>query len=97
MNKTSLDDKFLDNAQHQIDQHNESQKLKYYNTGLKPRLKDDIVGNLSIRIHVQLLKKLKEMSTKTGVSQRRIVSDCLVHYLDYMEVQHKKHGGWPVY
>lgn len=97
LNNISLDDTFLDNAQQQIDQHNQSQKRKYTGTGLSPKLKDDIVGTLSIRIHAHLLKKLQEMSTKTGVSQRRIVSDCLVHYLDYMEVQHKKHGGFPVY
>lgn len=97
LNKTGLDDTFLDNAQAQIDKHNNQLKNKYYNTGLRPKLKEDILGNLSVRIHSGLLKKLQEVSQKTGVSQRRIVSDCLVNYLDFMEVQHKKHNGWPVY
>ena len=97
LSKLKLDDELLDNLQAQVDKHNRNQQLKYYGSGLQPKKKDDILSTLNIKIYKPLHEKLQEISEKTGVSQKRIVQDCLVNYLDWMEREHKKTSGWPVY
>lgn len=82
-------DAIIDSAESRIQSYNESMRRKCARTGLKPPQKESIVANLNVRVYKPLFDSLREVSTKTGISQRRLVQDALVEYLEQFQRKFK--------
>ena len=92
--KLDLRDLLLDQAQSKIEADNARLEQKYQGSGLQPKLKESVVSALNCNIYRPLHEKLKEISLKTGISQRRIVQDALVQLWEPFERKLGKTGAF---
>ena len=75
-------DVIIDAAEAKIQAYNEAMRRKCARTGIKPPQKESIVSTINCRIYRPLHDQLREVSLKTGISQRRLIQDALVEHLE---------------
>ena len=88
MNPNFKDD-LIDAAEAKIQAYNQTMRNKTALSGLKTPQKQSIVSTINCTIYKPLHDRLKEVSVKTGISQRRLIQDSLIEYLEQFERKYK--------
>ena len=88
MNPNFKDD-IIDAAEAKIQAYNQTMRRRSAGSGYKPPQKESIVSVINCAIYKPLHDRLKEVSLKTGITQRRLIQDSLIEYLEQFERKFK--------
>ena len=88
MNPNFKDD-LIDAAEGKIQAYNQTMRRRAMGSGYKPPQKQSIVSTINCTIYKPLHDRLKEVSLKTGISQRRLIQDALIDHLEGFERKFK--------
>lgn len=82
-------DHLIDAAEAKIQRYNLEMRRRTALSGIKPHQKDSIVSTINVQVFKPLHDRLREVSEKTGISQRRLIQEALAAHLEGFERKYK--------